>query len=69
MANKITTQKFNNLFVSNMDKILQGLYDVSSKYIFVIMGLCLVLHGISVKKWFDNKVKKKTILKKYSFTD
>lgn len=49
MANNITNQKFNNLFVLNMDKILQGLYDVSSKYIFVIMELCLVLHGISVK--------------------
>lgn len=49
MANKITKQKFNNLFVSNMVKILQWLYDVSSKYIFVIMGLCLVLHSIFVK--------------------
>lgn len=49
MANNITNQNFNNLFVSNMDKILQGLYDVSSEYIFVIMGLCLILYSISIK--------------------
>lgn len=49
MANNITNQKFIILFVSNMDKILQALYVVSIKYIFMIMGLCLVLHGISVK--------------------
>lgn len=40
-----------------MDEILQEICDVSSVSIFVIMGLNLVLHIMSLKKWFQNRVK------------
>lgn len=61
----ITIQNFSNVFVSTMDEILQKLYELPCTYIFVIMAaITFVLHIISLKKWFDDRVKNKKLLER-----
>lgn len=60
---QITIQKFNNLFVSAMNGILQNLYDLPGIYFFVAnVAISFVLHIMFLMKEFDNRVRNKKLL-------
>ena len=58
-TDNITIKIFNNLFAYTMDGILQDLCDFPYTFINLIWGIRFIFHIISLRKWFDNKVKNK----------
>ncbi|XP_041911227.1 uncharacterized protein LOC121677222 [Arvicola amphibius] len=62
MTSSIIIQEFNNYFAYVMYGILQGLCDFPYTSLYLILGISLVFHIISLRKWFNNRAKNETSL-------